>query len=614
MQRMSIDQALVGTDSIRQVRASENGVFWLAGIASEDGRVTIRCWREGEITEITPGFNVRSRVMEYGGGAYAVADGLVAWCDDFTKRIWLRDEESTRPLTPESARFRYGGLSLDPQHRLLLAVRENHEVTPEERSEIVALNLDSDNADGGRVLVSGADFYAAPAVHDGQLAWFQWMHPHMSWDEASVWVTTLNDPGNIDRIHGKSGVSTQHPIWLGNGSLAYVTDESGHWNWVVRHSDATSTWRTPHDCSIPVWVLDTPPACAVGDDLLATVVIDDGRGALALWHPHNGEVTYPLPGTAMIESLASHGQDVFAIAEWEDRPASLVRISPTGEHTELVTSEPQTDLSRPMCHWSEGPAGPVHSWFYPVPDAATAPPMLVLTHGGPTSVHYPSFDRLIQFWVSRGICVLDVNYSGSTGFGRAYRNRLKGQWGVLDVADVVAAAREVCRVGLADPERVAIAGGSAGGYTTLQALVTSDFFAAGISSYGIGDLRALVEETHKAESCYTFTLVAPWPEGEQVYRERSPITQLDRLDTPMLILQGLEDRVVPPRQAFDMAKAVRAKGLPLALVTFEHEGHGFRSLAARRQSLESQLSFLEQVLGMPLSDDIPVLSIENLVP
>jgi probable peptidase len=191
---------------------------------------------------------------------------------------------------------------------------------------------------------------------------------------------------------------------------------------------------------------------------------------------------------------------------------------------------------------------------------------------------------------------------------------LKGQWGVLDVADVVAAAREVCRVGLADPERVAIAGGSAGGYTTLQALVTSDFFAAGISSYGIGDLRALVEETHKAESCYTFTLVAPWPEGEQVYRERSPITQLDRLDTPMLILQGLEDRVVPPRQAFDMAKAVRAKGLPLALVTFEHEGHGFRSLAARRQSLESQLSFLEQVLGMPLSDDIPVLSIENLVP
>ena len=186
MQRMSIDQALVGTDSIRQVRASADGVFWLASIAAEDGRVTIRCWQEGGIAEITPGFNVRSRVMEYGGGAYAVADGLVAWCDDFTKRIWIQDGETTRPLTPESARFRYGGLDLDPQRRLLLAVREDHEVTPEERSEIVALDLDSDNADGGRVLVSGADFYAGPVVRDGRLAWFQWMHPNMSWDEASV--------------------------------------------------------------------------------------------------------------------------------------------------------------------------------------------------------------------------------------------------------------------------------------------------------------------------------------------------------------------------------------------------------------------------------------------
>ena len=257
---MSIDQALKGMDSIRQVRVSGDGVFWLAGIAAEDGRVTVRRWREGRITEITPGFNVRSRVMEYGGGAYAVADALVAWCDDFTKRLWIRDGGTTRPLTPGSTRFRYGGLTLDPQRRLLLAVREDHEVTPEERSEIVALDLDSSNADGGHVLVSGADFYAGPAVRDGRLAWFQWMHPNMSWDEASVWATNLDDPGHVDRIHGKPGVSAQHPVWLGDGSLACVTDESGHWNWVVHHREGMSAWRTPHDCSIPVWVLDTPPA------------------------------------------------------------------------------------------------------------------------------------------------------------------------------------------------------------------------------------------------------------------------------------------------------------------------------------------------------------------
>ena len=612
MQRMSVHQALTGTDSIRQVRTSGDGVFWLAGIAAEDGRMTLRCWSDGEITEVTPGFNVRSRVMEYGGGAYAVADGLAAWCDDFTARLWLRDGQETHPLTPGSSRFRYGGLTLVPERRLLLAVREDHDVTPEERSEIVALDLDSDNADGGRVLVSGADFYAGPAVHRGRLAWFQWMHPSMSWDEALVCTAELDDPSQISTLPGGPGVSVQHPLWLGDGSLAYVTDESGYWNWVVHRDGDVVSWRTPRDCSIPVWVLDTPPACPVGDDLLATVQIVDGRGLLALWEPRSGDVTYPLPGTAMIESVASRGQELFVIAQWDDPPDSLIRICATGERTDIVASEPSTDPSRPVGRWAEGPAGPVQSWFYPVPKTTTPPPMLVLTHGGPTSVHYPSFDKMVQFWVSHGICVLDVNYSGSSGFGRAYRDRLKGQWGLLDVADVVAAAREVCRAGLVDPERVAIAGGSAGGYTTLQALVTSDFFAAGISSYGIGDLLALVEETHKVESRYTFALVAPWPEGEEIYRQRSPITQLDQLNTPMLILQGLEDRVVPPGQAFDMADAVRAKGLPLAVVTFEYEGHGFRSLAARTQSLESQLSFLEQVFALPLSDDVPVLPIENL--
>ena len=617
MQRMSIDQALVGADSIRQVRASANGVFWLAGIAAEDGRITIRRWHDGEVTDITPSSNVRSRVMEYGGGAYAVSNDLVAWCDDLTQRLWLCEKNSPRPLTPVSTRFRYGGLALAPERRLLLAVREDHDARPEERSEIVALSLDSDNAGGGHVLVTGADFYAGPALRDGQLAWFQWMHPNMSWDASQVCIASCQDDAadglsRVAPVAADAGVSAQHPLWLGDGSIAFVTADSGYWNWRVIDGDETYTWYTPHDCSVPVWVLDSPPACAVGEDLLATVQIAGGRGALALWQPRSGGVTYPLPDTAMIESVASRGDELFVIAQWTDRPASLVRISPTGERSEIVTSEPLADASRPVYRWSEGKAGPVQSWFYPVPTATAASPLLVLTHGGPTSVHYPSFDRMVQFWVSRGIAVLDVNYSGSSGFGRAYRDRLAGQWGVLDVADVVAATREVCQAGLADPERVAIAGGSAGGYTTLQALVTSDTFSAGISSYGIGDLRALVKQTHKAESHYTFSLVAPWPEGEQIYQDRSPITQLDQLSTPMLIMQGLEDRVVPPQQAFDMAAAVRAKGLPVALVTFEHEGHGFRSLTARRQALEAQVSFLEQVFGLPHSQDVAPLAIENL--
>ncbi|MDO5091926.1 MAG: prolyl oligopeptidase family serine peptidase [Propionibacteriaceae bacterium] len=611
MEPMSIDAALLGGDAIRQVKATADGVFWLTRITAEDSRTTIKHWRaDGTITEVTPQANVRSRVMEYGGGAYAVAPGLVAWCDDATNQLWLRDGSKTRPLTPASQRFRYGGLSFASSQRLLLAVREDHEAHPEERSEIVALDVDKDNADGGRVLVTGADFYAGPTEFDGRLAWSQWMHPNMSWDSAQVLTCQLNHPAEATVIAGGPQVSAQHPIWLPQGDLAYVSDASGYWNWTVTGSQE-ERWHTPRDCSIPIWVLDTPPGCVVDNTTLASVEIVDGRGRLALWTPGH-EASYPLPGTAMIESIAAHGEDVFLIAEWDDRAPTLVHLMPDGTHTEIVASLPDPSASKPNSRWAAGPVGPIQAWFYPIANTEVPPPLLVLTHGGPTSVHYPSFDKSIQFWVSRGFAVLDVNYSGSTGFGRAYRERLKGEWGVLDVADVVAAAQRVCADGLADPTRVAIAGGSAGGYTTLQALTTSDFFSAGISSYGIGDLRTLVNDTHKAESHYTFSLVGPWPEAERLYLERSPITQLDQLTAPMLILQGLADRVVPPNQAYDMASAVRAKGLPLALVTFTDEGHGFRSLSARRQALESQVSFLEQVFELPLSPDIPTLQLENM--
>lgn len=609
---MTLDEALLGTDTIHQVRATRDGVFWLASIAAEDSRTTIRCWDGDTIRDLTPEAEVRSRVMGYGGGAYAVADEFVAWCDDRTARLWVRSLDRNRPITPPSDRFRYGGLALAPERRQLLCVREDHDVSPEERTEIVVLSLDHDNPDGGQVVVTGADFYAGLVVHGNDLAWFQWMHPNMSWDTAEILTCSLDDPANPTPVAVTPGVSAQHPMWLGDGSLAWVSDESGFWNWTVAEGEFRHQWLVPRDCSTPVWVLDAPPAAPVGEDLLATVVLTGGRGALALVRPRNGRVTHPLPGTAMIESVASRGEELFVIAEWMDRPASLVRISPSGECREIVASDRIEGVSSPVARWAEGPAGPVHSWFHPVPRTSDPTPLLVLTHGGPTSVHHPTFDPFIQFWVSRGVAVLDVNYSGSTGFGRAYRERLKGQWGVLDVADVEAAVREVKTEGLVDPARVVIAGGSAGGYTTLQALVTSDLFAAGMSSYGIGDLTSLVTDTHKAESRYPFGLVGPWPEAEQLYRERSPINHLDRLNTPMLILQGLKDAVVPPNQAYAMADAVRAKGLPVALVTFDDEGHGFRALAARRAALEAMVSFLEQVLHLPHSDDVPRLPIENL--
>ena len=609
---ISIPEALTGTDSLGQVRAAESGIHWLAGIADQDGRITIRRFRDGLTIDLTPEANVRSRVMEYGGGAYDVAVDeevdLVAYCDDVTRRLWLIDGSARRPLTPQQDRFRFGGLHLVPGRRILIAVREDHAAAPEARTEIVALDLAGDNEDGGRVLVSGADFYAGPVVHGDTLAWFQWMHPDMSWDSAQVFEAPLDDPMAARLVAGGDGVSAQHPMWLG-GSLVWSSDASGFWNWYTAGREHNHL-VVDHDCDVPTWVLDAAPACAVNDDLFATVEYADGAGALTLWQPSSGGLTHLLPGTADITSISARDDELFVIAAWPDRPDSLVRISPSGQVTEIAGGAPLPGPVHPESRWASGEAGPVQSWFYRVP-GTDLPPMVVMTHGGPTSAARSSYDRQVQFWVSRGFAVLDVNYSGSTGFGRAYRDRLRHRWGLLDVADVVAAVHEVIDAGLADAARVAITGGSAGGYTTLQALVTTDVFAAGISSYGIADLRTLVTDTHKAESRYPDSLIGPWPKAEQVYLERSPITRLDALDVPMLILQGLDDKVVPPNQAFAMADAVRAKGKPLALVTFEGEGHGFRSMAARRAALEAKLSFLEQVFGMPLSEDVPVLHIEN---
>lgn len=613
---ISLDDVLAGTDAISQVRATTAGVHWLASIATEDGRVTVRRLTDGVTVDLTPGASVRSRVMEYGGGAYDAgvsSDGvaLVAYCDDVTRRVWLLEGEERRPLTVDQTRFRYGGLHLVPERRLVVAVREDHDASPEPRTEIVSLDLDSDNADGGRVLVTGADFYAGPTVKGHRLAWFQWMHPFMSWDSAEVMLGSLDDPADVIVVAGGDGVSAQHPMWL-QGALAWTSDESGYWNWYHGSREGRTHFAVDRDCDVPTWVLDAPPACVVNDDLIATVEIADGAGALALWQPSTGGVTRLLPGTAFIESVSSVGEDIFVIASWPNRPDTLVQVSPTGSVTELVGGDPLPGPVTPTSRWAEGEAGPVQSWFYAPENLTSPPPMLVMTHGGPTSARDSSYNREVQYWLSRGFAVLDVNYSGSTGFGRAYRDRLKLRWGLLDVSDVVAAVREVTDAGLADPRRVAITGGSAGGFTTLQALVSTDVFAAGMSSYGIADLRTLATDTHKAESRYTDSLVGPWPEAEDVYLERSPITQLDNLSTPMLILQGMDDKVVPPNQAFDMADAVRAKGKPLALLTFDGEGHGFRSMSARRAALEAKTSFLQQVFGLDHSDDVPVLPIENL--
>lgn len=606
---MPIDAVLNYPDAVAQVRASESGVFWLASIAAEDGRTTVRMSRDGAVVDLTPDASVRSRAMEYGGGAYAV-DGLsLVYCDDRSRRVWFAPAGGpARPITPADSPYLYGGLVLSLGDGVALAVREDHSAVPEARTEVVALALEGDNADGGRVLATGADFYASLTLRDGRLAWQQWDHPHMSWDTSSIWTAPLADPSAATPVVASDDVAAGYPLWLSSGRLASVSDESGFWNWHVQDGP---TWAIDRDCAQPLWVLNPAPAAAMEGDRIASVVFEDGVGRLAVWSAVDGSVAWPLEATTAIESVATRGDVIYAVAEWADRGPTLVELSPNGE-VSVIAGETagRADVAVPTSLWADGEAGPVQAWLY-VPEAEL-PPLLVMTHGGPTSMATSSYDSTIQFWVSRGFAVLDVNYSGSTGFGRAYRNRLRGQWGLLDVTDTVAMVNAVTGRGLADQRRVAITGGSAGGYTTLNSLVSTDVYAAGISRYGIGDLTTLVTDTHKAESRYPEGLVAPWPAGRAVYEERSPINHLDRLSTPMLILQGTEDKVVPPNQAVQMADAVRAAGQSVALLMLEGEGHGFRAMATRRLALEAQVSFLEQVFGMPASPDVPTLEIENL--
>jgi dipeptidyl aminopeptidase/acylaminoacyl peptidase len=470
------------------------------------------------------------------------------------------------------------------------------------------------------VVASGADFYSQPAVSDdGRLAWFEWDHPDMPWDATRLVVADADGRESVI-VAGSPDESAIYPAWAPDGSLLFCSDRSGYWNlhrWSA--GDVTALHQDPYDCCPAPWVLGGAPYS----------VLDANHVIVSLWVdglPRPGVVAEgrhtPLPFDATSLSYGGSGSRTVALIGHADAPSELAVVDWHSGSVDTLrrssdTTLPFTSVAEEIS-W-EGPEGRVYAWWYAPTNADAAapegalPPVIVKSHGGPTAFAYADFNLTSQFWTSRGVGVLDVNYGGSSHYGRVYRNRLWGQWGVVDVRDCVDAVRVVAERGLADPARIAIMGGSAGGYTTLQALVSSDMFSAGLSDYGVSDLSTLATDTHKFEAHYTDRLVAPWPEGKELYEERSPIHHLDRLRSPMLLQQGADDRVVPPSQARQMAEAVRAKGLPVALVMYEGEGHGFRRADTIVASLNAKLSFLGQVFGFEPAGDVPVLVIENIL-
>lgn len=590
-------------------------VWWGQTVPEEGGRTTVRRRSaDGTVSDVLPApGNARSRVHEYGGGAWAATDDAeLVYVEKSDQRVWaLRPGGQPRALTPRADGVRFGGLRV--QAGMLLAVRETDGTGRTPQRDIVVIPLDGSaaaNSAAVQSIVADSDFVAQPALSPDatRLAWIAWNHPDMPWDRTELRVGDLQD-GRVDTwavVAGGADRAPLQPEWTGRDELAFLDDPSGRWNlW------GTRVGGTPHpiapadaDTGGALWVLGSRWFAPIDGGFVA--VRTDGADELVVLTDGN-ERTLPVPVTsgALVED--AHGRRVLVSGSSPHQQGGLWMMDVDAEEAVLVAGGtpvlPEDWMPRPRSLTAEGRHGPVHAFSYPPTNPhytgveGELPPCIVLVHGGPTSHVGPAASAKIAYFTSRGIGVLDVNYGGSTGYGRIYRDRLKGQWGIVDVDDVAAAAEGLVAGGDADGARLAIDGGSAGGWTVLAALVGTDVFAAGIARYAVGDARTLAEDTHDFEARYLDGLIGPLPEAEALYRERSPLSRPERFRVPILILQGAEDAVVPPSQAEAIRDALAAQGIPHAYVLYEGEGHGFRRGETIAHALESELAFLGQIFG-----------------
>ncbi|MEV7766965.1 prolyl oligopeptidase family serine peptidase [Microbacterium sp. NPDC086615] len=594
-------------------------VWWGESVPAEAGRVAVKRRRaDGTIETVLPApANARSAVHEYGGGAWTASDdGELFYVEKTDQRVYaLRPGGTARPLTPADEAVRHGGLRFE--HGVLLAVRETHGSDRVPARAIVRIAVDGEGA--GEVLAAGSDFLAQPALSpDGRrLAWVAWNHPDMPWDATIIRVADL-DTGTVRDIAGGANRAPLQPVWIGDDELLYADDPDGRWN-LFRHpldGDAQAVAPADADTGGGLWVLGTRWFGATDDGRIVAVRTDGGDEVVEIAPSGVRPLEVPAVSGAAVDD--ARGTRVLVSGSDAGGRSGLWLVDLAAGSVDLVTGGAGSwgDEWMPTARAleTEGPHGTVHAFAYaPTNPEVTAPdderpPYVVLVHGGPTSHVGPAPSAKTAFFTSRGIGVLDVNYGGSTGYGRAYRDRLKGQWGVVDVDDVAAAASALADAGLADPDRLAIAGGSAGGWTVLAAVTNTDVFAAGISRYGVGDARALAEDTHDFEARYLDGLIGALPDAENVYIERSPLTHPERFRVPLLILQGSEDRVVPPSQAEAIRDALAAHSVPYAYVLYEGEGHGFRRAETVIDSLERELGFLGAVFGFE-TPGVPALDL-----
>jgi len=608
-------------------------MYWLERRPEEGGRsVVVKRSREGRIADATPaGTNVRTRVHEYGGAAYAVSGGTIYYSEFTDQRLYrLRPPGTPEALTPPGDWF-YADSTINSSRTRLVCVREDHTAGEREPvNTLVSLKLDGPPT-AGRVIVSGHDFYSTPRFNpDGsRLAWLAWRHPHMPWDGTELWAAGVRRDGEIEPptlVAGGDEESIFQPGWSPDGTLYFVSDRTGWWNlYRVRAGLVEAIHAMPAEFGRPQWVLGASTWAFADESRLVVAYAENGRWRLATIEASTGALAPVATGLEPGDSVAASRTHAVFVGGSALAPDAVVRVDVVTGAVETIRVASAADVGPEHLSASQAiefPAGDgqtAHAFYHPPrnrdfkgPDDER-PPLIVISHGGPTAAHRATLSLEIQYWTSRGFAVVAVNYGGSSGYGRAYRQRLNGQWGVVDVADCVSAARYLAAQGKVDADRLIIRGSSAGGYTTLAALTfRPEVFKAGASYYGVADIEMMARDTHKFESRYFDSLLGPYPARRDVYRARSPIHFVDRLSCPLILFQGLEDKVVPPSQSRMMADAVRVKGLPVAFLTFEGEQHGFRRADTIRRCLEAELFFYGAVFGFTPADPIPPVPIDNL--
>jgi dipeptidyl aminopeptidase/acylaminoacyl peptidase len=617
---------------LAEARAIDGVTWWLEGRPDEGGRqVLVRRETDGTQVRMTPeGFNARCRVHEYGGGATLMSGDLVIVSDFVTGRLHkVVAPERLEVLTPEK-QWRYADMTHDAAHNRLIAVREDHEPATvathgEWNNEMVAIDLATGDVS---VLVAGADFYAAPRISpDGAtLAWLEWRHPNMPWDGTELMVGAINADGSLGEARLVAGSREDwiaQPRWSPAGVLHFSAEPDG-WMNLFREVDGRIETVTDFEAEFvgPDWIFGLCTYAFMADGGILAVARSGGRDQLVKLEADGALSPIDLPFSE-IAGLSIDGDRIVFRAAGPDRPNSVIELLQDGTTKVLRRANPNVpereDVSLPE-HVEFPTAGGLTAYgnFYPPTNrsfvglAGTLPPLIVTSHGGPTSAAFSGFATGFQLFTSRGYAVLDVDYGGSTGYGKAYRKRLELQWGIVDVEDCVAGAKYLAEQGLVDGTRLAIRGGSASGFTTLAALAFTKDFDAGCTYFGIGDLRAFVKDTHKFESRYLESLLGKWPEAKQVYLDRSPSLHAENITVPVLVQQGAEDKIVPQAEAERIVDALFERHVPHAYLLYPGEDHGFRGHDAIIRSFGGELSFYAQVFGFEPADDIEPLEIQFL--